>query len=93
MTHIIKYLFLAFLLFASFCLFYSNLPNVVSLSFEVPFITKISTPPISINYWLMISFCAGIVFAAILGALRVGKVRELTKQIHEQERSIHQVLE
>lgn len=93
MIHIIKYLFLAFLLFASFCLFYSNLPNAVSLSFEVPFITKLSTKPISINYWLMISFCAGIIFAAILGALRIGKVHELKKQVREQEKSIHQVVE
>lgn len=81
MLHFLKYFILTVFLFALLNLFRSNLDAMVSLRFQIPLIFDWFSPPIALNYLLLVGFCVGILFAAFLGAFRYSALRNKNKEI------------
>ena len=85
MAHFIKFIFLTLFLFAFLNFFRSNMDTVVSLKFQIPLIWEWVSEPISVNFLALGIFCLGIVSAALVGAFRMGEVRQERKRLKELE--------
>jgi uncharacterized integral membrane protein len=83
MLHFIKYCLTVILLFIVLNFFRSNLSIEVNLAFDVPYIFEWTSPAFSFDFIILLSFCAGILFAAFFGALRQGMWKKRYKELHK----------
>lgn len=90
MFHFIKYLLLAAFFFVVLNLFRSNMGEVISLKFNVPFVADWKTIPIDFNYWVLASFCVGILFAAFAGAFRMGAGQARSREVKRLQRELEE---
>ncbi len=81
MLHFLKYCFITLFLFAFLNLFRSNMTNEVSIAFQMPLIWQWQSPPISLNYLMLMLFCVGILFSAAIGAFRVMELHAKNREI------------
>lgn len=83
MFHFIKYLLFVVFLFAFLNFFRSNMDVMVAFKFDIPFFGAWATEPISANFLALAVFCAGVLFAALVGAFRMGDIRREKKQLRQ----------
>lgn len=88
MFHFLKYLLLVLFIFVLLNLFRSNLDTLVQIKFSMPLIWEWVSPVIALNYLLLISFCVGILFAAILGAFGISEMRSKRKEIKQLKKEL-----
>jgi uncharacterized integral membrane protein len=81
MFHFIKYLFLALFIFVFLNLFRSNMDVMVALKFDLPLVWSWSSIPVGVTYLLLVAFCVGIIFAALVGAFRMAEVRAQKREL------------
>ncbi len=81
MWHFFKYFIGTLFIFAAFNFFRSNGEMALPLKFNVPLLGEWLTPGIPVFYLIIVSFCSGILCAALVGAFRIEKVREEKREL------------
>ena|SRR3989338_5684261 len=87
MFHFLKFIILVLFLFIILNFFRSNLDTAISLKFQIPFVLEWASEPLPVNFMALALFCLGILFAALVGAFRMGAIRREKKRLKE----LHQV--
>jgi len=90
MFHFFKYFILTLFFFAVLNLFRSNLDTMESVRFQIPFILDWSSPPIALNYLLLVSFCVGMLLAAFIGAFRFTTIRSKSKEVKKLRKELEE---
>ncbi|MDO8519732.1 MAG: hypothetical protein Q7T11_06175 [Deltaproteobacteria bacterium] len=83
MFHFIKFLFLAAFVFIVLNFFRSNMETAVAIKFQIPLVWEWVSQPVSVNFIVLGVFCLGILFAAAIGAFRMGEVRAEKRRLKE----------
>lgn len=56
--------------------------------FDLPFVLHWTSPPLSLNYILLISFVLGLTFAASAGAFRMTNLKSQAKEIRNLKKEL-----
>lgn len=88
MFHFIKYLLFVVFLFAFLNFFRSNMDVMVAFKFDIPLVGAWATEPVSANFLALAVFCAGVLFASLVGAFRMGDIRREKKQLKQMREEI-----